>query len=204
MTDNPADLAPRAATWGELVAWARRCTACPELVAGRTQVVAGVCPEEGAKVLLVGEAPGAQEDACGVPFVGRAGQLLDELLAEAGLPRERVAVTNVVKCRPPGNRKPTRAETARCVPWLTRQIELADPRVICALGTTAAQWALGRPVKITQVRGRLLEYGGRTLVVTYHPAAAVRSGPNGAPWAALQEDLRLVAAAAEGAEARKA
>ena len=198
--ETPADLAPKAATWQELSGRISACTACAELAATRTHVVVGVCPP-GADVLLVGEAPGAQEDAEGIPFVGRAGRLLDELLAEAGLPRDRIAVANVLKCRPPGNRKPTREETQRCRPWLSRQIALIGPRVICLLGGTAAAWALGGPVKIGEVRGRPIEQDGRTLVVTYHPSAAIRFGPQGAPRAALREDLRLVAELARPAEA---
>ncbi|MQA83247.1 MAG: uracil-DNA glycosylase [Streptosporangiales bacterium] len=195
---RPDELAPRARTWPELAAVATRCVACPELAAARTQVVVGTWPP-GARALLVGEAPGAREDETGVPFVGRAGGLLDELLADAGLPRERVAVANVLKCRPPGNRKPTREEIARCTPWLARQIALVDPLVVGVLGGTAAAWALGRQVRIAEARGRVLELAvsdggtGRPLVVTYHPAAAARFGRYGGPMAALREDLRLVA-----------
>lgn len=196
MTD-PAREAAAAQTWAELAGAARHCVACSELSASRMQVVPGVVPPgdpAGVRVLLVGEAPGRQEDEAGEPFVGAAGQLLDGLLAEAELPRSTVAVTNVVKCRPPGNRKPSRAEIAACVPWLERQLELFDPTVVCALGGTAAEWALGRrPVRIGQVRGSVLERGGRSLVVTYHPSAAIRFGPRGQPRAALAEDLRLVA-----------
>jgi uracil-DNA glycosylase family 4 len=206
MTDDPALLAPTAGTWDELTALVRGCTACPELVASRTTVVAGVLPAgseagaDSAGVLLVGEAPGAQEDEAGVPFVGRSGQLLDSLLDEAGLPRERVGVANVLKCRPPGNRKPRRAEVARCRPWLERQIALADPRVVVALGGTAAEWFFGAGARIAALRGAVHDWQGHPLVVTYHPSAAIRFGPRGAPLAALREDLgtvaRLIVAAA--------
>ena len=110
MTTDPAALAPTAATWDDLAVSVRGCVACPELVVSRTTVVAGARPwdQPRADVMLVGEAPGAQEDLAGVPFVGRSGQLLDSLLAEAGLDRSSVAVANVLKCRPPGNRKPRR------------------------------------------------------------------------------------------------
>ena len=146
-------------------------------------------------MLLVGEAPGRHEDEAGLPFVGAAGRLLDTLLAEAELPRASVAVTNVVKCRPPGNRKPARAEVATCTHWLERQLEVLDPTVVCALGGTAADWALGRrAVKIAHVRGAVLERDGRSLVVTYHPSAAIRFGPRGRPREGLAADLRLVAA----------
>jgi len=188
----PSLLAARQDSWPDLAAAVRACTACAELAATRTQVVPGVRPD-GARLLLVGEAPGAQEDAAGVPFVGRAGRLLDELLAGAGLARAGVAVANVLKCRPPGNRKPARAEVAACRPWLERQIELADPAVVVTLGLTAAEWALGPGTRLGAARGTIHDLGGRPLVVTYHPSAALRFGPRGAPRAALVEDLALVA-----------
>ena len=185
---DPLVAAPRASTWSELAASARTCVACPELVEGRTQVVPGLAPPA-ADILLVGEAPGAQEDALGVPFVGRAGQLLDGLLVEVGLDRERVAVANVLKCRPPANRKPRRGEVARCRPWLERQIELLDPALVVALGGTAAEWFMGPSARIASLRGAVLSYDGRALLVTYHPSAAIRFGPAGVPLAALREDL---------------
>lgn len=181
-----------------LAAQVRRCTACPELAAARTHAVPGVLPP-GAELLLVGEAPGAQEDLAGLPFVGRAGQLLDELLAAAGLDRSTVAVANVLKCRPPGNRKPTRAEVGRCRPWLDRQLALAAPRVVVTLGGTAAEWAFAPGVRIADVRGRVHDRGDHQLVATYHPSAALRFGPKGAPRAALAADLVLAAETLGGA-----
>jgi uracil-DNA glycosylase family 4 len=189
---DPLAAAATARSWPQLAALVRTCVACPELVAGRTQVVPGLAPP-GADVLLVGEAPGAQEDAGGVPFVGRAGQLLDTLLAEVGLSRDRVAVTNVLKCRPPANRKPRRGEVARCRPWLERQIALLEPSLIVALGGTAAEWFAGPSARIASLRGQPLSYDGRPVLVTYHPSAAIRFGPAGAPLAALREDLAEVA-----------
>lgn len=193
----PSEGAAAASTWQELAGAARHCTACEELSSARTQVVPGEVPRgdpSRVRVLLVGEAPGRNEDEAGTPFVGAAGRLLDQLLEEAGLPRTHVAVTNVVKCRPPGNRKPTRSEAATCQPWLERQLELFDPAVVCALGGTAADWALGRrSVRIAQMRGSVLDRQGRSLVVTYHPSAAIRFGPQGAPRARLADDLSLVA-----------
>ena len=174
--------------WERLATAVRSCARCPELVASRAQVVPGVRPP-GAEVLLVGEAPGAREDAAGVPFVGRSGQVLDALLAEAGLRRDRVAVVNVVKCRPPLNRKPRRGEVANCRPWLAAQIDAVDPLVIVTLGATAAEWFFGPGVRLAALRERPTAYGGRPVVVTYHPAAAIRFGPNGAPLAALRADL---------------
>jgi uracil-DNA glycosylase len=196
MTTDTVRAAAGAASWEDLVARVQDCVACDELAASRTRVVAGQRPD-GADVLLVGEAPGAQEDETGVPFVGRSGQLLDGLLTEVGLRREQVALANVLKCRPPANRKPRRAEVARCRPWLDRQLELVDPAVVVALGGTAAEWFCGPGARIAVLReqGRVapLTHGGRRLVVTYHPSAAIRFGPRGAPVAALREDLAEVA-----------
>lgn len=201
-TDDPARAAAAATGWTDLVTAVQGCVACPELAASRTRVVAGQAPP-GADVLLVGEAPGAQEDETGVPFVGRSGQLLDGLLAEAGLRRDQVAVANVLKCRPPANRKPRRAEVARCRPWLDRQLDLVDPVVVVALGGTAAEWFVGPGARIAALReqGRVtpLLHRGRRLLVTYHPSAAIRFGPRGAPLAALREDLAEVARVLAGA-----
>jgi len=169
------------------------CRACPQLAAARTTVVPGEFPR-GARFLLVGEAPGAQEDLAGRPFVGKAGALLDELLALAGVAREAVAVANICNCRPPGNRTPTTAEARRCAGWLDRQVDLADPGLVVTLGRTALTWALGASVTLAQVRGRAHAWRGRRLVATYHPSAAIRFGPRGMPRAALTEDLALAAA----------
>jgi uracil-DNA glycosylase len=193
---TPAVLASTMTGWPDLVEAVTRCTICAELAAGRTHVVPGVFPT-GADVLLIGEAPGAQEDVSGVPFVGKAGQVLDSLLAAAGLPRERVAVANVLKCRPPGNRKPKRSEMSACTPWLDRQLELIDPVLVVTLGGTAAEWALGSGTKIASARTVIHPFRGRSLLVTYHPSAAVRFGPNGEPMRSLQEDLTTAARLAE-------
>jgi uracil-DNA glycosylase len=186
------DVASQASTWADLGVSIAGCTLCTELAAARTSVVPGQF-HVGARVLLIGEAPGAQEDAAGVPFVGRAGALLDSLLAEAGLPRAEVAVANVLKCRPPGNRAPRRQEIENCRPWLARQIQLADPVVLVTLGSVALAWALGPSARVNALRGRPHPYAGRLLVATYHPSAAIRFGPNGSPMAALRADLKLVA-----------
>ncbi len=185
-------LAAQARSWDELAVMVAGCVACDELARGRTRTVPGVRPG-GSRLLLVGEAPGASEDVAGVPFVGRAGQLLDELLAAAGIARADVAVANVLKCRPPGNRAPTRVESATCRPWLERQLELADPALVVTLGGTAAQWALGPGVRLGEARGRVHSIGGWPLVVTYHPSAALRFGPAGMPRQALSDDLAWVA-----------
>ena len=177
-----------------LAALARGCPACPELAATRTLVVPGAVPA-GARLLLVGEAPGAQEDETGLPFVGRSGQLLDALLAEVGVARADVGVLNTLKCRPPGNRPPSRAETRTCRGWTERQLDLAAPRVVVALGLSATRWFLG-PTPLTAVRGRVHDVDGRQVVPTYHPSAALRFGPAGEPRRLLREDLALAAQAA--------
>lgn len=168
---------------------ARGCTACPELAATRTQVVPGVVPST-ARLLLLGEAPGAREDETGLPFVGASGQLLDQLLAEAGAARADVGVLNTLKCRPPGNRPPSRTESRTCRGWTERQLELAAPRVVVALGLSATRWFLG-PTTLAAVRGRLHDVGGVRVLPTYHPSAAIRFGPAGEPRRLLREDLAL-------------
>lgn len=183
--------------WDALAEQMSGCTACT-LASSRTRVVPGVRPP-GARVLLVGEAPGRVEDEGGLPFAGRSGRLLDELLAGAGLDRARVAVTNTVKCRPPGNRVPRRREQATCRGWLDRQVAVVDPAVVVTLGGTALAWALGPGRRLADERGRahdLLLGGARrayAVVPTYHPSAALRFGPAGQPRAALAADLLLVA-----------
>jgi DNA polymerase len=153
--------------------------------------------------LLVGEAPGANEDATGFPFVGKAGQLLDQLLDEVGLPRETVAVSNVLKCRPPNNRKPTRVEVGNCRSWLTAQISIVDPALVVAMGGTAVEWFFGRGAKIGELRGAIHDIAGRRVLATYHPSAAIRFGPRGMPRAALREDLAVAAQAAQAAQAAR-
>lgn len=181
------------AEWAKLATQIRACVTCTELAASRTNVVVGTAPPAGAAVLLVGEAPGATEDATGLPFVGKAGALLDQLLGEVGLPRSTVAVVNVLKCRPPANRQPSKAEVVNCRGWLSAQIAAVDPYVICALGGTAARWFFGERAKIADLRGRAHDLDGRRVVSTYHPSAAIRFGPGGMPRAALREDLAFVA-----------
>jgi DNA polymerase len=192
--DEVARVAAAAPDWATLAAAARPCVACPELAATRQHVVVGDVPEGGRPLFaLVGEAPGATEDETGRPFVGRSGALLDQLLAEAGLSRAEAAVLNIVKCRPPGNRTPKAAEVARCSGWLHRQLELLDPPVVVALGLSAAKWFLGPRTVLALAREHPHDWHGRSLHVTYHPSAAIRFGPNGAPRAALLADLSAVA-----------
>jgi len=170
----------------------RSCVACPELAETRTTVVVGDTRAQ-PRLLIVGEAPGANEDLEGRPFIGKGGQLLNQLMAEAGLPRADAAVLNVLKCRPPSNRTPSRAEALRCIGWLDRQVELLDPPLVLTLGRTALTWALGAKVTLAGVRGLVHDWRGRLLVASYHPSAAIRFGPRGGPRLALESDLCFVA-----------
>jgi uracil-DNA glycosylase family 4 len=191
-----ARIADAASDWIALADVARGCVACPELAAVRQHVVVGDVPLSGRpRLVLVGEAPGATEDETGRPFVGKSGALLDLLLAEAGLSRREAAVLNVVKCRPPANRTPRSSEVARCSGWLHRQLELLGAPVVVALGLSAAKWFLGPRTVLGQVRGRAHDVDGRAVWATYHPSAAIRFGPNGAPRAGLLADLTAVAGA---------
>jgi DNA polymerase len=193
--EEVARTAAAAPDWAALAAAATPCTACPELAATRQHVVVGDPPARGrARFALIGEAPGATEDGTGRPFIGKSGQLLDLLLGEAGLDRAEAAVLNVVKCRPPGNRTPRTPEVARCSGWLRRQLELLDPPVVVALGLSSAKWFLGPKTVLAEARGRPHDVGGRAVWATYHPSAAIRFGPNGAPRAGLLADLTSVAA----------
>jgi len=180
-------------TLPDLVGEVAGCHRCAELVQSRHTTVPGQFPAR-ARLLLVGEAPGADEDARGEPFVGRSGRLLDSILAGAGLDRAQVAVANVVKCRPPANRTPRASEVAACRPFLQRQVVLADPDLVVCLGGTATQWFFGRTARLTTLRGKVHAVAGRHLMATYHPSAALRFGPRGEPMRALQEDLVVAAA----------
>jgi uracil-DNA glycosylase family 4 len=163
--------------WIELKQAVPACTAC-SLHATRTQTVFGV-GDENADWLLVGEAPGAEEDRLGDPFVGQAGKLLDNMLAAIGLSRRKnVYIANVLKCRPPGNRNPEPDEVAKCTPHLRRQIELIEPKLIVAMGRFAAQTLLATDATIASLRGRVHSYAGVPLIVTYHPAYLLRNLPD--------------------------
>ena len=171
--------------WQALKATVKGCTACP-LRAGCTQTVFGVGDEK-AEWLLIGEAPGAEEDRLGEPFVGQAGRLLDNMLAALELRRgENVYIANVLKCRPPGNRNPEPAEVAACSPYLRRQIQLIQPKLIVAMGRFAVQTLLNTDATIGSLRGSVHAYQGVPLVVTYHPAYLLRNLPDKAKaWADL-------------------
>lgn len=173
--------------WSALNAAVAACTACG-LHASRTQTVFGVGDVQ-ADWMIVGEAPGADEDRAGEPFVGQAGKLLDAMLLALGLHRQKnVYIANVLKCRPPGNRNPEPAEVVRCAPYLSRQVALVQPKMILAMGRFAVQALLGTEASIASLRGRSHTYEGVPLVVTYHPAYLLRNLPEKAKaW----QDLRL-------------
>jgi uracil-DNA glycosylase family 4 len=160
--------------WIPLKAAVSGCTKCG-LHKTRTQTVFGV-GDENADWMLIGEAPGAEEDRLGDPFVGQAGKLLDNMLAAIGLSRQKnVYIANVLKCRPPGNRNPTPEEVAQCTPHLLKQIELIRPKLILAMGRFAAQTLLDSDASIASLRGRVHRYAGVPLIVTYHPAYLLRT-----------------------------
>ena len=169
---------PKPATgWIELKQAVPACTACG-LHKSRTRTVLGVGDEQ-ADWMLIGEAPGAEEDRLGEPFVGQAGKLLDSMLAAIDLERgENVYIANVLKCRPPGNRNPEPEEVEKCSPHLRAQIGLIAPKLILAMGRFAAQTLLNTDASIASLRGRLHEHAGVPLIVTYHPAYLLRNLPD--------------------------
>ena len=168
--DHPAAVL---ATLGEIAAAVEGCQRCP-LYATATHPVPGAGNPD-ADFMIVGEAPGANEDAQGVPFVGQAGQLLTKIIEAINLRRDDVFIANVLKHRPPGNRNPLPQEVAACSPYLVRQIELVRPKVLLALGTFAAQTLLETKLTIGKLRGQEHRYHGVPLIVTYHPAALLRN-----------------------------
>jgi DNA polymerase len=173
--DDQERAAVRAMDWEDLAARVRACTLCG-LHKTRTQTVFGV-GRRNAELLVIGEAPGAEEDRQGEPFVGPAGQLLNSMLRAIGLKREEVYIANILKCRPPNNRDPKPEEAATCTRYLDRQIALIRPRAILGLGRIAGQWLLQSELPIGRLRGRVVPYGEPQvpLVVTYHPAYLLRS-----------------------------
>ena len=178
------------------------CTRCKLATAGRTQVVVAR-GDPAAPLMFVGEAPGAEEDKQGLPFVGRSGQLLDRLAKEEiGLERDQFYVANVLRCRPPGNRDPEPEEIEACRPFLERQIELADPRVIISLGNFSSKLLLGTKDGITKLRGRSYPYPNHPatlLIPTFHPAAVLRGG--GEPMAQMRADFVRAKQALQGVPA---
>jgi DNA polymerase len=182
---------------GELLAVAKDVSACTKcsLSKGRTMAVPGVGPD-GASIMLLGEAPGRMEDRTGRPFVGPAGRMLDKALSEAGLRREEVFITSVVKCRPPENREPERDEIDACRRYLERQVDALRPRVIVLLGRVACAAITGRKGRMQ--RGSCGSYRGASLFATYHPAVALHGRPQ---WlGVLTSDLREAASTAAGSD----
>ncbi len=169
---EPGTLAERQRALEEVAREVRACRACP-LHRFRTQAVPGEGAPD-ARILFVGEGPGYHEDRQGRPFVGNSGRLLEELLARIGLRRSEVFITNVVKCRPPGNRDPLPGEVEACFPFLRRQIEILDPWILVPLGRHAAVRFLGPQIRITRIHGRPHRVEGRLVYPVYHPAAALR------------------------------
>lgn len=149
------------------------CQRCPLAKLGRHTIVFGD-GDANARLMFVGEGPGADEDAQGLPFVGRAGQLLNNMIGAMGLRRDQVYIANIVKCRPPQNRVPEPAEANTCSPFLFRQIDVIRPEVIVALGATAATYLLGARSALAALRGRIHSFHGAKLIVTYHPAYLLR------------------------------
>jgi DNA polymerase len=170
----------KAAAFAALRERALACVKCPHLAAARKSVVFGVGNID-AQLMFVGEAPGADEDEQGEPFVGRAGQLLTKIIQATGLERKDVYIANILKCRPDtpgqsaGNRPPTPEERATCIPYLQEQIDLIQPKAIVALGATAVEGLLGKTLGITKLRGHWQTYRGTPLMPTYHPAYLLRN-----------------------------
>ncbi len=191
-TTDPA--APVGADYEGLRRTALVCTQC-RLHSGRTQVVFADGSPTG-RLMVIGEAPGANEDRTGLPFVGQAGKLLDLMLASVDLSRKRdVYICNVLKCRPPGNRNPQPDEIDQCAPYLRRQIELVRHEVILAVGSFASQWLTASKSSLGRLRGKVYRYEGVPVVVTYHPAALLRNpGWTRASW----DDLQLLCSVLDG------
>jgi len=200
VVDDPAVEVPAPAgerapdDWRALNAEIQACQAC-DLHKSRTQAVAGV-GKATANWLVIGEAPGVEEDQAGEPFVGPAGQLLDQMLIAAGQPREQVFITNILKCMPPNDRDPKLAEVASCMPYLERQIRLLNPQLILVVGRIAAQNLLQTETSVGQLRGRVHQHNiaGREVpvVVTYHPAYLLRSpSQKRKAWEDLQLAMKL-------------
>lgn len=184
--------------WPKLAERVTGCRDCP-LCESRTNTVFGVGNQQ-ASLMVIGEAPGADEDRQGEPFVGRAGQLLDAMLLAIGLPREQVYIANVLKCRPPGNRDPHVEEVAACQPYLNRQIELIGPHLILSVGGVSAKNLLGSDESVGRLRGKVHRHPATDtpMMVTYHPAYLLRRpGEKAKAWKDLQQVWRLLRAAAE-------
>ena len=175
------------------------CTRCKLHTQGRKQIVFGV-GNPAAEIMFVGEAPGADEDIQGVPFVGRAGQLLTKMIAAMGFARDDVYIANVLKCRPPGNRNPEPDEIALCEPFLFRQLASVEPKVVIALGAFAARTLLKTDDPISRLRGRVFDYRGAKLIPTFHPSFLLRSpGYKREAWDDLKKALAILGRELPGA-----
>ncbi len=188
----------QATTIGQLREAVEGCLLCP-LGKTRNNLVLGSGNED-AEVMFVGEAPGYHEDQQGMPFVGPAGQFLDQLLRSIGLERSQVYIANTLKCRPPDNRDPLPEELAACTPYLFKQIEIIKPRIICTLGNHATRTILGTSTGISQLHGKLLQRGGLVYVPLFHPAAALHKPPLKA---VLIEDFQRLREHLEAERARR-
>ncbi len=175
-TQQPLSLEQRHQELTVLAQTVAKCTRCAELASTRTQTVFGEGPVD-AELCFIGEAPGADEDATGRPFVGAAGQLLNRIITACGMKREEVYIGNILRCRPPGNRLPLADEAANCREYLERTLELVRPKFICCLGACAAQNLLGTTLSIGKLRGKFHDYRGMAVLCTYHPAYLLRN-PN--------------------------
>ena len=182
------------ATIDALAAMASVCTSCRLSETRQSVVFAAGSPD--ADVMVVGEGPGRQEDEQGVPFVGRSGQLLMRLLAEQDIARDDVYIANVVKCRPPSNRDPRPDEIDACKPYLRRQIQLVDPKVVITVGNFSSKLLLNTTIGITKIRGQSYAWWGRYLVPTFHPAAALRGGQRVAD--DIRSDIAIVRSLLDG------
>jgi len=187
---RPQGKAARELALEQLNACVKGCTRCPELAATRTQTVFGVGNPQ-ARVMFVGEAPGADEDAQGEPFVGRAGQLLNKIIAACGWRREDLYICNILRCRPPGNRTPAPQEAANCREYLDGQIAIVDPEYIVCWGTCAAQNLLGMTDTIGKMRGKWFQHGRAKVLCTYHPSYLLRNPEAKKP---VWEDMQLLMA----------
>lgn len=195
--ENMAEDWRRATTIAELRQAVEGCLLCP-LGRTRTNLVLG-SGDENAEIMFVGEAPGYHEDRQGLPFVGPAGQFLDQLLRSIGLERSQVYIANTLKCRPPDNRDPLPEELQACTPYLFKQIEIIRPRIICTLGNHATRTLLGTSTGISQLHGRLVRKGGLAYVPLFHPAAALHKPPLKA---VLIEDFQRLKEHLDGERAR--
>ena len=189
--DLQAERSRRQALLDEIDHHVKGCKECP-LCQGRTNTVFGV-GDPSARLMFVGEGPGYDEDRQGEPFVGKAGKLLDRMIAAMGLRRDQVYIANIVKCRPPGNRNPEPTESLKCLPYLREQIDIIKPEIICTLGNTPTRQLLQSTQSITRIRGTMLKYGDIPALPTFHPAYLLRnSAHKRLAWEDLQKIMQFL------------